>query len=84
MVTLYSHHTTPSLRIGGNASPSTSFRGLIENVFVYSAALTSSELDYLRLSSPSPLGPVAGSSGYALELYGDRHVDIGGVEAVMR
>jgi Concanavalin A-like lectin/glucanases superfamily len=41
---------------------------VLDDVFVYAAALNSWELDFLRTAAQLPLAPVAGGAGYALQL----------------
>jgi Concanavalin A-like lectin/glucanases superfamily len=44
------------------------FSGVLDDVFLYAAALNSWELDFLRTAAQPPLAPVAGRAGYALQL----------------
>jgi Concanavalin A-like lectin/glucanases superfamily len=44
------------------------FSGVLDDVFVYAAALNTWELDFLRTAAQPPLAPVAGGAGYALQL----------------
>ena len=44
------------------------FSGVLDEVFLYTAALNSWELDFLRTAAQPPLAPVAGGAGYALQL----------------
>jgi len=72
----------PNLRIGGNSAVGTNFRGSLDSAFVYSKALTTNELDYLRLAGPTPMDNVAGSAGYSVSLDGGRHVEVEGTDAL--
>ncbi|RHZ38905.1 hypothetical protein DYB26_011563, partial [Aphanomyces astaci] len=56
------------LRIGSGGYPGSGFYGFMNDVFVYNAALTSGELDFLRttMAPTPPLPPAVGSAGYAL------------------
>lgn len=55
-----------------------SFRGVVDSVFVYSTALSVSEIESLRLSSFPVLPPIAGSAGYALSLNAQFDEDVQG------
>jgi hypothetical protein len=59
-----------SLRIGANGgvAGSLGFRGTVDNVFVYSVALSRHELEYLRTIDIAKPLPAAGTAGYALNL----------------
>jgi hypothetical protein len=57
---------------------SSSFRGAIDSVFVFNAALSVEELNSLRTSSYPLLPPTAGSAGYSLALNTEYGTDVTG------
>lgn len=74
-----------SLLIGSNGTTGTGFIGYIDNVFVYKEALSKDALDFLRMSVPVSLYPVAGSAGYALQLSGShQHMEVLDSAAIWR
>lgn len=67
-----SHSTTVTSDVTPPPISSTTSHCLIDSVFVYSGSLSKSQLDYLRLHTPTPLPP--SPTGYAVQLNGERHV----------
>jgi hypothetical protein len=61
--------SSANLTVGGSACDVPGFVGLVDNLFVYSTALTVQELSYLDRADYAPVVvPAAGSAGYALQL----------------
>ena len=60
-----------SLRIGARGTGAgTGLHGVLDNVFVYGAPLSATDLLILRAGTPPPPPPAAGGAGYALRLGG--------------